>query len=217
MLERICWIFLKVTRHFAAAGDELDYSWDLITRVLKGWSGEKTRQHYSIINPGSGDLWKPTISSKRRKEMGAMKIGFIGLGKMGYRMANKLLREKHELVVWNRSPGPAEELLADYRSRPSPKNSGLLSITGNVTELVRQLDHPRVVWTMLPAGGPTEAMIKTLSDLVKPEDILIDGGNSYFKDTEKRFNDLQCKIKFLGIGVSGGIVAENRVIPDGWQ
>jgi 6-phosphogluconate dehydrogenase len=146
--------------------------------------------------------------------MGAMKIGFIGLGKMGYRMSNKLLIEKHELIVWNRSPGPAEELLAEYRSRPSPKNSGLLSIAGNVTELIEQLDHPRVIWSMLPAGGPTEVMIKTLSDLVEPEDILIDGGNSYFKDTETRYNDLQARnIKFLGIGVSGGIVAEKQGYP----
>jgi 6-phosphogluconate dehydrogenase len=146
--------------------------------------------------------------------MVAMKIGFIGLGKMGYRMANKLLVEKHELVVWNRSPGPAEDLLAKHESRRRSAEPGRLSIAGTLPDLVNALGQPRVVWMMLPAGEPTETMIKTLADLIAPEDILIDGGNSYYKDTERRFNTLEeRKIRFLGIGVSGGIIAEKQGYP----
>ena len=134
-----------------------------------------------------------------------MKLGFIGLGKMGRRMVGKLLSEKHQVIAWNRSPAPGEELLAEFP---------LTSLAASLPDLVQRLPRPRVIWMMLPAGGPTEAVLEVLSGLVDSDDILIDGGNSFYKDTEKRFKILQeRRIKFLGIGVSGGIIAEKQGYP----
>jgi 6-phosphogluconate dehydrogenase len=144
-----------------------------------------------------------------------MKLGFIGLGKMGRRMVGKLLSEKHEIIVWNRSPGPYEDLLAEHKKLDISQGvCDWLSIAETLPDLVERLTKPRIIWMMLPAGEPTEAVLGTLSDLVDSEDILIDGGNSNYRDTEKRFKILkERKIKFLGIGVSGGIIAEKQGYP----
>jgi 6-phosphogluconate dehydrogenase len=145
--------------------------------------------------------------------MAVMKLGFIGLGKMGTRMAGKLFSEEHELTVWNRSLAPAEELLEECK-KPGGGACGRIDIAKTLPDLVENLIKPRVIWMMLPAGGPTESVLETLSGLVGPNDILIDGGNSYYKDTENRFNALkEQKIRFLGIGVSGGIIAEKQGYP----
>jgi 6-phosphogluconate dehydrogenase len=144
-----------------------------------------------------------------------MKIGFVGLGKMGRRMVDKLLAENHELVVWNRSPAPIKDLLTEQEKlKPGQGIPGQLVIAESPSDLVEKLSKPRTIWMMLPAGEPTEAILKTLSDLIDPEDILIDGGNSNYKDTEKRSKILSDrKIKYLGIGVSGGIIAEKQGYP----
>jgi len=143
-----------------------------------------------------------------------MELGFIGLGKMGSRMAHKLINEKHDLIVWNRSPGACDILLAEHETARSGELSGTLAVAGTISELVEKLTRPRIIWTMLPAGQPTETAIKVLADLVDPEDIIIDGGNSYYKDTENRFNTLKSRnIKFLGIGVSGGLIAAKQGYP----
>ena len=124
-----------------------------------------------------------------------MKIGFIGLGKMGARMVIKLQREGHEVVAWNRS---------DHK----------LKNVETLEELIRSLEKPRIVWTMVTAGEATQNILDELSKFVEKDDIIIDGGNSRFKDTEKRFKDFKTKgIKFLGIGLSGGIIAFENGYP----
>jgi 6-phosphogluconate dehydrogenase len=144
---------------------------------------------------------------------GEMKLGFIGLGKMGSRMVTKLLMENHEIVVWNRSPGPYEDLLADYQ-KINGSRQGRLSIAESLADVVQELARPRVIWLMLPAGAAIETVSGNLAGLLEPDDILIDGGNSHYKDTEKRFKIFrERKIKFLGIGVSGGIIAEKEGYP----
>jgi 6-phosphogluconate dehydrogenase len=141
-----------------------------------------------------------------------MKLGFVGLGKMGRRMATKLFLDKHEIIVWNRSIGACEGLLAECARLDTVLNR--LSIAETLPDLVSRLPRPRVIWLMLPAGEPTESVLGTLAGLAEPEDILIDGGNSYYQDTEKRFKNLkERKIRFLGIGVSGGIIAEKQGYP----
>jgi 6-phosphogluconate dehydrogenase len=143
-----------------------------------------------------------------------MKLGFLGLGKMGRRMANKLLSEMHEVTVWNRTAQTCEELAAERAEEISRGTCGLISIAGSLPELVEKLEKPRVVWVMLPAGEPTEVMVEALTGLLEKEDILIDGGNSHFKDTESRYHRLKEKgIRYLGIGVSGGIIAEKQGYP----
>ncbi len=140
-----------------------------------------------------------------------MKLGFIGLGKMGRRMVNKLLTDGHELVVWNRSRAAVDELLADF---PQLAADSVLTAASTPADLVKQLTKTRIIWLMLPAGEPTETMLGALGGALEPEDILIDGGNSHFKDTERRFRLLaDKKIRFLGIGVSGGIIAERQGYP----
>lgn len=139
-----------------------------------------------------------------------MKLGYVGLGKMGSRMVKKLLEGGHEVIVWNRSQEPVTELLQIV------KELGLkgLFIAKTLEEVVIQLESPRIIWSMLPAGIPTENVFQTLSTLLSPDDIFVDGGNAYFKDTEKRFQQAQEKhVRFLGIGVSGGIKAVENGFP----
>lgn len=134
-----------------------------------------------------------------------MQIGVIGLGKMGSRMAKKLSREKHEVVVWNRSPEPAQNVTQDAPS---------IIVASNIKDLVHKIKTPRVIWLMLPAGKPTATLLQEVSALVEQGDIIVDGSNAHYKDTEKRYQELSTKnIKFLGIGVSGGIVAETEGYP----
>src|SRR3989344_8171562 len=124
-----------------------------------------------------------------------MKIGFIGLGKMGTRMVIKLQKEGHEVVAWNRS---------DHE----------LKNVETIEKLVKGLDKPRVIWIMISAGEATQNVLDELSKYIEKGDAIIDGGNSYFKDTEKRYKDFKNKgIKYLGIGVSGGIIAAKEGYP----
>lgn len=134
-----------------------------------------------------------------------MKIGFIGLGKMGSRMASSLSRDGHDVVVWNRSKEPIAELQA---------NMPQIQSADTVKELISALEKPRIIWSMLPAGETTEQMLTEISQFVEKDDILIDGGNAHFSDTQRRYEAFIAKgIRFLGIGVSGGIIAEKNGYP----
>ncbi|MBI2465405.1 decarboxylating 6-phosphogluconate dehydrogenase [Candidatus Shapirobacteria bacterium] len=134
-----------------------------------------------------------------------MQIGFIGLGKMGNRMVLKLIREGHELIVWNRSEAPIENLKTIAQN---------LKATKTIQELALSLQKPRVIWTMIPAGDATEEVLSEVKKYVEPGDIIIDGGNAFYKDSERRYEELKTKnIKFLGIGVSGGIIAFEEGYP----
>lgn len=135
-----------------------------------------------------------------------MQIGFIGLGKMGSGMAEKLLKDGHETVVWNRTPQTVEE----FRNA-NHDHAQNLSTAKTIEELVSKLQKPRVIWLMLPAGDATEEILTQLAKFVEPGDIIIDGGNAYYKDTQRRFETFQMGgIKFLGIGVSGGVKAREN-------
>lgn len=134
-----------------------------------------------------------------------MKLSFIGLGKMGSRMALKLLKEGHDVVVWNRSSQAVEDLRAqipDIKSAPTIK------------ELVEGLEKPRVLWLMLPAGEATETILSEVSQFVEKDDIVIDAGNSRYQDTESHYQNFKEKsVKFLGVGVSGGIISVTEGYP----
>lgn len=143
-----------------------------------------------------------------------MKIGFIGLGKMGSRMAGKLLREGHALVVWNRSSVPIQELkIKDQRSKIK-NTSQKLKIAETIQGLIKTLEQPRAIWVMVPAGEATKEVLKEVSKFVEKGDIVIDGGNAYYKDTERRSEKFKAKnVKYLGIGISGGIIAATEGYP----
>ena len=141
-----------------------------------------------------------------------MNLGFVGLGKMGHRMAIKLLSGKHRLVAWDRSVGACQKLREDCK-RLGPE-LGRLDLAEDVADMIGKLPRPRVTWLMLPSGEATESVLGSLADLAEPEDILIDGGNANYKDTEKRFKIFkEREVRFLGIGVSGGIIAEGMGYP----
>lgn len=135
-----------------------------------------------------------------------MQVGFIGLGKMGSRMATKLIKEGHDLVVWNRTQTAYELLKSDL---PNYKfDSAVL-----IKQLITKLRKTRIVWVMLPANATEEILIE-VSKYLEKGDIVIDGGNSYYKDTEKKYQNFKKNgIRFLGVGVSGGIIAAKTGYP----
>ena len=124
-----------------------------------------------------------------------MELGMVGLGKMGINMVFRLLEGGHKVVVFNRT-----------RSKEEPvKNKGAIG-SDSIEELVSKLPAPRIVWLMVPAGDTTDLMIEEVSKYVEKGDIVIDGGNSYYKDSIRRHDLLKEKgINFLDAGTSGGI------------
>ena len=124
-----------------------------------------------------------------------MQIAMIGLGRMGMNMARRLLQGGHEVVAYNRTPDKTEEIV---------KEGAMGSFS--LDELVDKLTEPRVVWMMLPAGKPVDDHLEQLNELLAPGDIVIDGGNTYYKDDIRRAKMLAEKgVKFFDVGVSGGI------------
>ena len=125
-----------------------------------------------------------------------MKIAMIGLGRMGMNMATRLLRGGHEVVVYNRSPEKTDAMV---------KEEGAIG-TYSLAKVVEKLSQPRIVWIMLPAGQAVDDHIHQLKDLLSQGDIIIDGGNTYYKDDIRRAELLVEKnIRFMDVGVSGGI------------
>lgn len=124
-----------------------------------------------------------------------MQIGMIGLGKMGLNMVRRLLRGGHEVVVFNRTPDKVATAVAERATG-----------TASVEELVSSLKHPRVVWLMLPAGDVVDSHILQLSGLLETGDIIVEGGNSFYKDDLRRSANLaKAGIRYMDVGVSGGI------------
>lgn len=125
-----------------------------------------------------------------------MQLGVIGLGRMGANIVRRLVRGGHTCVIYNRSSKPVEELARE----------GAIG-TRSVEELVRALsDKPAAIWVMLPAGQITEEMVWQLAGLVQRGDIIIDGGNSYYKDDIRRGRELAARrINYVDVGTSGGV------------
>ncbi|MCB4756381.1 MAG: decarboxylating 6-phosphogluconate dehydrogenase [Elusimicrobia bacterium] len=124
-----------------------------------------------------------------------MQIGLIGLGRMGMNMARRLLRAKHEVVVFNRTLEKVDLI----------SKEGAVG-TRSLEEFVQKLKAPRVAWLMLPAGQTLDDHIEKLGALLEKGDIVIDGGNSYYKDDLRHAEALKKKgIRYLDAGVSGGI------------
>jgi 6-phosphogluconate dehydrogenase len=124
-----------------------------------------------------------------------MKLGFIGLGKMGGNMVQRLLNGGHEIVAFARTVETVRKI----------EEKGAIGAS-SLKDLVTRLQRPRVIWIMVPAGKATEETIHSLSAIMENDDILIDGGNSFYKDSVRRAGELKEKgISFLDVGTSGGI------------
>ena len=124
-----------------------------------------------------------------------MQIAMIGLGRMGMNMAKRLLGGGHQVVVYNRTPSKTDQMVKE----------GAIGAY-SLAEVVEKLSPPRITWIMLPAGSAVDDHIAQLKALLSPDDIIVDGGNTYYKDDIRR-SDLvaEKKIRFVDAGVSGGI------------
>ncbi|MBI5670244.1 MAG: decarboxylating 6-phosphogluconate dehydrogenase [Chloroflexi bacterium] len=124
-----------------------------------------------------------------------MELGMVGLGKMGRNMVTRLLTGGHRLVVHDLNAEVVQAVAAQ---------GGIAA--ESAVDLAEKLQAPRAVWVMVPAGKPTEGVIALLAEALKPGDIIIDGGNSNYKDSMRRGEWLQQKgIHFVDVGTSGGI------------
>lgn len=125
-----------------------------------------------------------------------MQTGMIGLGRMGGSMARRLGRRGIRVHGFS----------LDTDSRTDLANEGNIEVTNRIEDLLAALDPPRVVWIMVPAGAPTEENIHTLAKRLAPSDIVVDGGNAHYRDSQRRGRFLADRgVGFIDAGVSGGI------------
>jgi 6-phosphogluconate dehydrogenase len=124
-----------------------------------------------------------------------MQLGIVGLGRMGGNIAKRLMRDGHECVVWDRSADSVAEIASAGAKGAK-----------DLADLVSQLAAPKAVWIMLPAGGPTEDTVTALADILQKGDVIIDGGNSFYRDDIRRGKALEPKgLHYMDVGVSGGV------------
>ena len=124
-----------------------------------------------------------------------MQLGMIGLGRMGANMTLRLIRGGHDVVAFDRNP---ESVSASAKEGAEPAPS--------LEELVAKLTPPRHVWMMVPSGAPVTATIEALAPILSPGDAIIDGGNSNYRDSIKRADELRLtQLHFVDCGTSGGI------------
>jgi 6-phosphogluconate dehydrogenase len=124
-----------------------------------------------------------------------MQLGVIGLGRMGGNIARRLMRDGHECVVYDRDAAGVEALAKD----------GAQAAKG-LDEMIAKLSAPRAIWVMLPAGAPTDDTINTLAGKLSADDVIIDGGNTFYKDDIRRAKALSEKqLHYVDVGTSGGV------------
>src|ERR1700739_1269531 len=124
-----------------------------------------------------------------------MQLGMIGLGRMGGNIVRRLMKQGHTTVVYDKDPKAVAAIGADGAVGSSA-----------LEEFVKKLEKPRAAWVMLPAGKITEATIDTLSKLMEPGDVIIDGGNTFWQDDVRRGKALKLRgIHYIDVGTSGGV------------
>ena len=129
-----------------------------------------------------------------------MQLGMIGLGRMGGDMVRRLMRGGHACVVFDRNPHTVKQC----------EQAGAAG-AASLDELIQRLTPPRAVWVMLPAGAATDETVNALAEKMKADDIIIDGGNSYFKDDIRRAKALKSQgLHYVDTGTSGGVWGVER-------
>ncbi len=124
-----------------------------------------------------------------------MKLGMVGLGRMGGNIVRRLTRKGHTCVVFDQSPAAIQAIVAEGAAGGA-----------DLADLVKRLERPRVVWVMLPAGETTEQAVAQLGELLEKGDTVIDGGNTFYKDDIRRAQTLKAKgIHYVDCGTSGGV------------
>jgi 6-phosphogluconate dehydrogenase len=128
-----------------------------------------------------------------------MKLGMVGLGRMGANMTSRLLQKGHEVVAFDRHPEKVQVLVDD----------GAIG-AGSLAELVQKLEPPRAIWLMVPAAA-VEVTLAALTPLLVRDDVIIDGGNSYYRDDIRRAKSLAAAaIHYVDVGTSGGVWGKER-------
>ena len=154
---------------------------------LESWASGVDRS--TVVPPGMGD------ASKKSERAGDMKIGMVGLGKMGANMTQRLIEKGHQVVAF--------DLSDEARARGGGQGA---ETAATLAEMVAKLDPPRVAWVMVPAGAATTSTIDTLKGLMERGDVVIDGGNSNYKEAAPTAASLAEKgIGFVDAGTSGGV------------
>jgi 6-phosphogluconate dehydrogenase len=131
-----------------------------------------------------------------------MELGFVGLGKMGGNMALRLVQGSPDGSI------PGGHTVVGFAKDPTPELRDVPGITlvASLDEMVRLLKPPRAAWVMVPAGDATESVVMQLAERLQPGDLIVDGGNSYFKDSIRRGEGLaKRQIGFVDVGTSGGV------------
>jgi 6-phosphogluconate dehydrogenase len=125
-------------------------------------------------------------------------IGMVGLGIMGRNLVLNIADHGFSVVGYDKDPNQVEALKKETGERE-------IQVAENVTDFISLLHQPRAIMVLVPAGAPVHSVIKDLAPHLDKGDMIIDAGNSYFKDTDRRAKSLQASgIQFLGVGVSGG-------------
>jgi len=184
------------------SSDEVLASWKFIDPIVDGWK----RNLVPLVTYNPGAAPRPSFmqempdSKDEKSDMPAGEIGIVGLGKMGGNLAKRLVAKHWKVVGFNRTPDVTRELEQDGMN-------GAYSLK----ELVERLSSPRAVWLMIPAGKAVDELIfgaNGLSKLLEKGDTIIDGGNSFYKDSVRRAKKLKAAgIHFLDVGISGGPVS----------
>ncbi len=129
-----------------------------------------------------------------------MQLGMIGLGRMGGNMVRRLMKHGHTCVVRDLSMDAVNQYVKEGATG-----------SADLADFVKKLSKPRAAWVMVPAGAPTEKTVMELARLMEPGDILIDGGNSYYKDDIRRSREIRPRgIHYLDVGTSGGVWGYER-------
>jgi len=186
------------------SSDEVLISWKFTDPVVKAWKQNLVplTEYKTNSPPSLSPSFSQELPDNKDKEIGnnAPEIGIIGLGKMGGNLAKRFNTKKWRVVGFNKSPDATKEL----------EKEGIVG-TYFLSEFVEKLSSPKTVWLMVPAGKPVDEILfgkNGLSQLLKRGDTIIDGGNSFYKDSVRRGKRLKAKgIHFLDVGVSGGPVS----------
>ena len=169
--------------------EEILASWKFIDPIISAWQLRKVPLLSYTLH--SESIQKEEII---RKEMLERRLGFVGLGKMGRNMVDRLSEHGWRLVVFDRNAQTVKEA-----------ESALVKGVGDVEEMIEGLSSPRIIWLMVPAGKPVDDVLSKILPYLLKGDIVIDGGNSFFEDSQKRAARLKKKgIHFIDAGVSGG-------------
>src|SRR5690349_1739603 len=141
-----------------------------------------------------------TVTAGRERKAAAMQLGMVGLGRMGANLVRRLMRDGHECVVFDVNPDAVKTLVDEGAKGAS-----------SMDEFVRMLDTPRAAWVMVPAGDITESSVRELASRMDAGDVIIDGGNSSYRDDIRRAGELKPHgIHYVDVGTSGGVFGLER-------